>query len=167
MTFTTITSRELNQVVSCTKRLAKSGPVFITDQGKPLHMLRRIEDQLLATGEGWVLLEALSMGRSRRARLRGGTSIDAPLCAPGSTSCRNAPQMVRTQVDWASFLGMWLGGMRRDVLSWLSVHDAALQRLGGVPATVWIDNKKTAVLACAAGLGPVRSRHTLGPHSSP
>ena len=60
MTITTVTSRELNQDVACAKGAAKSGPVLITDRGKPVHVLLSIEDFRLLAGEGRGLLEALS-----------------------------------------------------------------------------------------------------------
>lgn len=40
----TITSREFNHDVSKIKREAQKGPVFITDRGKPRHVLLSIED---------------------------------------------------------------------------------------------------------------------------
>ena len=39
MTITTVTSREFNQDVSKIKRASLNGPVFITDRGKPAHVL--------------------------------------------------------------------------------------------------------------------------------
>ncbi|KJZ09401.1 prevent-host-death protein [Halomonas sp. S2151] len=44
MTITTLSSRELNQDVTRAKKAAKSGPVFITDRGKPAHVLLSIEE---------------------------------------------------------------------------------------------------------------------------
>ena len=44
MTITTFSSRELNQDVGRAKRAAKTGPVFITDRGKPAHVLLSIEE---------------------------------------------------------------------------------------------------------------------------
>lgn len=44
MTITTVTSREFNQDVSKIKRAAANGPVFITDRGRPAHVLLTIED---------------------------------------------------------------------------------------------------------------------------
>ena len=61
MTVTTVTSRELNQDVARAKRAAKSGPVFITDRGKPAHVLLSIEDYRRLAGESRSLLKALSM----------------------------------------------------------------------------------------------------------
>ena len=44
MTTTTLSSRELNQDVGRAKRAARLGPVFITDRGRPAHVLLSIED---------------------------------------------------------------------------------------------------------------------------
>jgi len=48
---TTVTSRELNQDVGRAKKAAISGPVFITDRGKPAHVLLSIEDYLRLAGQ--------------------------------------------------------------------------------------------------------------------
>lgn len=61
MTITTVTSRELNQDVGGAKKAAQSGPVFITDRGKPAHVLLSIEDYRRLAGQGRSLAEALSM----------------------------------------------------------------------------------------------------------
>ena len=61
MTITTVTSRELNQDVARAKKAARSGPVFITDRGKPAHVLLSIEDYRRLTGRRRSLAEALSM----------------------------------------------------------------------------------------------------------
>lgn len=44
MTITTLSSRELNQDVTRAKKATKGGPVFITDRGKPAHVLLSFED---------------------------------------------------------------------------------------------------------------------------
>ena len=44
MSITTISSRELNQDVTRAKKATKSGPVFITDRGKPAHVLLSIDE---------------------------------------------------------------------------------------------------------------------------
>jgi antitoxin (DNA-binding transcriptional repressor) of toxin-antitoxin stability system len=41
---TTMTSREFNQDAGRAKRAAQDGPVFITDRGKPAHVLLTIEE---------------------------------------------------------------------------------------------------------------------------
>ena len=43
MTITTLSSREFNQDTSRAKKAAKVGPVFITDRGRPAHVLLSIE----------------------------------------------------------------------------------------------------------------------------
>ena len=40
---TTLSSREFNQHASEAKKAADKGPVFITDRGRPAHVLLRIE----------------------------------------------------------------------------------------------------------------------------
>ena len=51
MGITTFSSREFNQDTSSAKRAASQGPVFITDRGKPAHVLLTFEQyQRLATG---------------------------------------------------------------------------------------------------------------------
>lgn len=60
MTITTVTSRELNQDVGRAKKAAKSGPVFITDRGKPAHVLLCIEDYRSLAGQRRNLADALS-----------------------------------------------------------------------------------------------------------
>ena len=61
MAITTVTSRELNRDVGRAKKAAKSGPVFITDRGKPAHVLLSIEDYRRLAGEHRSLADALSM----------------------------------------------------------------------------------------------------------
>ena len=61
MTITTFTSRQLNQDIARAKKAARSGPVFITDRGKPAHVLLCIEDYRRLAGKTRSLAEALSM----------------------------------------------------------------------------------------------------------
>lgn len=61
MAITTVTSRELNQDIGRAKKAAKSGPVLITDRGKPAHVLLSIEEYRRLTGRPRSLAEALSM----------------------------------------------------------------------------------------------------------
>ena len=44
MARTTLSSREFNQDTSRAKKAARRGPVFITDRGRPAHVLMTIED---------------------------------------------------------------------------------------------------------------------------
>ena len=59
MDVTTITSRKFNQDTSGAKKAARRGPVFITDRGRPAHVLLTIEDYRRLTGESMSLAEAL------------------------------------------------------------------------------------------------------------
>jgi len=60
MTVTTLTSREFNQDTSRAKKAARRGPVFITDRGRPAHVLLTIEDYQRLTGGNMSLAEALA-----------------------------------------------------------------------------------------------------------
>ena len=57
----TVSSRDFNHDLSKIKRDAKNGPVFITDRGKPRHVLLSIEDyeQLIDKKENIVDLLAM------------------------------------------------------------------------------------------------------------
>jgi len=61
MTITTISSREFNQDTSRAKKAAAQGPVFITDRGKPAHVLLSIEDYQRITGGHRKIADALAM----------------------------------------------------------------------------------------------------------
>jgi prevent-host-death family protein len=57
---TTLTSREFNQDTSGAKKAARRGPVFITDRGRPAHVLLTIEDYQRLAGGNVSLAEALA-----------------------------------------------------------------------------------------------------------
>lgn len=88
------------------------------------------------------------------------------------------PPGAQAQLDWAEHRGVHLGGRvvilysfhlrlsfsryevvvwseRKDLLAWLHCHNEALGRLDGVPATMRIDNEKTAVIHGAGPWGEV------------
>lgn len=58
---TILTSREFNQDASGAKRAATRGPVFITDRGRPAHVLLSIEEYQRLTGGPGSILEMLAM----------------------------------------------------------------------------------------------------------
>ena len=60
MTVTTVTSRQFNQDASGAKKAAQKGPVFITDRGRPAHVLLTIEDYRRLAGGNMSLAEALA-----------------------------------------------------------------------------------------------------------
>jgi len=61
MPVTTLSSREFNQDTSRAKKAASSGPVFITDRGRPAHVLLTIEDYQRMTAGTANVIELLSM----------------------------------------------------------------------------------------------------------
>jgi prevent-host-death family protein len=61
MTITTLSSREFNQDTSRAKKAALEGPVFITDRGRPAHVLLSIADYQRLAGQGRNIVESLSM----------------------------------------------------------------------------------------------------------
>ena len=60
MTMTTISSRAFNQDVTAAKRAAEDGPVFITDRGRPAHVLLSIDAYRRLTGARRSIVDALS-----------------------------------------------------------------------------------------------------------
>ncbi|MEM6706016.1 MAG: IS21 family transposase [Acidobacteriota bacterium] len=88
------------------------------------------------------------------------------------------PPGAQAQIDWAHFPNMTIDGSavdlyafhmelshsRRDAvvwsasknqLAWLACHNGGFRRLGGVPATCRVDNKKTAVVRGAGPWGTI------------
>jgi prevent-host-death family protein len=61
VTITTISSRDFNQDASGAKRAASQGPVFITDRGRPAHVLLNIDDYRRLTNESANIAELLAM----------------------------------------------------------------------------------------------------------
>ena len=61
MTITTLSSRELNQDVTRAKKATKRGPVFITDRGKPAHVLLSIEEYQQLTKQRRNIADSLAM----------------------------------------------------------------------------------------------------------
>jgi prevent-host-death family protein len=59
MAVTTFSSREFNQRVNDAKKAAHSGPVFITDRGRPAHVLLSIEAYRRLIGDQTTLADAL------------------------------------------------------------------------------------------------------------
>ena len=56
-----IGSREFNQDVSLAKRVARSEPLFVTDRGKPTHVLMSIEAFRQLTGDSESIVDLLAM----------------------------------------------------------------------------------------------------------
>ena len=71
MPITTITSREFNQDASRAKRATKVGPVFITDRGRPAHVLLSIDQYKRLAGKPSKIADLLAMP--------GAAAIELPL----------------------------------------------------------------------------------------
>ncbi len=56
-----MSSREFNQDAGRAKKAAKKGPVFITDRGKPAHVLLTIEEYQRLSGSQRNIVEMLAM----------------------------------------------------------------------------------------------------------
>jgi prevent-host-death family protein len=61
MATTKLSSREFNQDTSRAKRAAKRGPVFITDRGRPSHVLLTVEEYQKLTGGQKSIVDLLGM----------------------------------------------------------------------------------------------------------
>ncbi len=61
MTITTLSSRAFNQDTGRAKKAASEGPVFITDRGKPAHVLLSFEDYQRLAGRPRSIVDVLSM----------------------------------------------------------------------------------------------------------
>ena len=61
MAITTLSSREFNQDTSRAKKAAAEGPVFITDRGKPAHVLLNIDEYRRLTGDHRKIADALAL----------------------------------------------------------------------------------------------------------
>ena len=61
MSITMISRREFNQDVSRAKRAAFNGPVFITDRGRPAHVLLTIEKYQGITDKKDSIVDLLAM----------------------------------------------------------------------------------------------------------
>jgi prevent-host-death family protein len=79
MTVTTLSSREFNQDTSRAKKAAQTGPVFITDRGRPAHVLLSIDEYRRLTGKGMSLAEALAQTHVK------GADIDFDFDVPSRT----------------------------------------------------------------------------------
>jgi prevent-host-death family protein len=60
MVITTYSSRDFNQDTSGAKRAAENGPVYITDRGRPAHVLLSIEEYRRLTARPVSLADALA-----------------------------------------------------------------------------------------------------------
>jgi len=61
MAITTLSSREFNQDTGRAKKAATRGPVFITDRGKPAHVLLTIEEYRKIADKRESIVDLLTM----------------------------------------------------------------------------------------------------------
>lgn len=61
MTITTLSSRQFNQDASKAKKAAIAGPVFITDRGRPAHVLLTFAEYKKLTGVHTKIADLLAM----------------------------------------------------------------------------------------------------------
>jgi prevent-host-death family protein len=61
MAITTLSCREFNQHMSRAKKATKNGPVFITDRGRPAHVLMSIEEYQKIVGAQVNIVDLLAM----------------------------------------------------------------------------------------------------------
>jgi prevent-host-death family protein len=69
MKVTTFSSREFNQAASQAKRAANDGPVFITDRGKPAHVLMSMALYQRLSGSQQKIADLLAMPRTEDIEL--------------------------------------------------------------------------------------------------
>lgn len=61
MTITTLSSRQFNQDAGKAKKAAMAGPVFITDRGRPAHVLLTFEEYRKLVGGRAKIADLLAM----------------------------------------------------------------------------------------------------------
>ena len=61
MSITTFSSRQFNQDASKAKKAAEAGPVFITDRGRPAHVLLTFDEYKRITGGRTKIADLLAM----------------------------------------------------------------------------------------------------------
>ncbi|MFG0253188.1 MAG: IS21 family transposase [Phycisphaerales bacterium JB038] len=92
------------------------------------------------------------------------------------------PAGAQAQVDWGEYRDVWIGGAkttlyalhiqlsysrfgavvwsrRKNQIAWQGAHNEALRRLGGVPATLRVDNEKTAMARGAGAHGTINMQY--------
>jgi prevent-host-death family protein len=78
MPITTISSREFNQHISEAKKAANNGPVFITDRGRPAHVLLSMKEYQQLSGSRQKIADLLAMPGSEDLELEIPRSGEVP-----------------------------------------------------------------------------------------
>jgi transposase len=134
----------------------------------------------LAALHEWLMIEHGYAGSLRSVQRYWRKAYPAP--AVRARRRVETPAGAQAQVDWAAFPDVILAGERtdllalhmvlshsryeavvwshgKDMLSWLSCHTAAFKRLGGVSATLRVDNEKTAIAHGAGAWGTINTTY--------
>ena len=134
----------------------------------------------LAELHAWLVAEHDYGGSLRSVQRYVGETFSAP--RRRARRRVETPPGAQAQVDWAVFPGISIGDAvktlnafhmtlshsrrsvvvwseRQDQLSWLWCHNRALERLGGVPAVMRVDNTKTAVIRGAGPWGELNATY--------
>lgn len=61
MSISSVSSRDFNQDIGRAKKAAENGPVFITDRGRPAHVLLSIDEYRRLTGSRKRISDLLAM----------------------------------------------------------------------------------------------------------
>jgi prevent-host-death family protein len=85
VTITTLTSREFNQDTSRAKKAAAKGPVFITDRGRPAHVLMTIEAYRQLTEGASNIIDMLAMPAAAEMEFEP-PRLKGPLARPADLS---------------------------------------------------------------------------------
>ena len=78
---TTLTSKEFNRDASRAKQIAEAGPVFITDRGKPAHVLLTMAEFKRLNASKQTIADLLAMPDSADAELALVISADIGIAA--------------------------------------------------------------------------------------
>ena len=84
MAITTLSSRAFNQDTSRAKKAALSGPVFITDRGKPAHVLLSIKDYQKVSNRRKNIADLLALPQGEDLEIE--IPISRELARPGDLS---------------------------------------------------------------------------------
>ena len=156
------------------RQLPKAAPVAAA-----IDHWRQMQDEgpiNLAVLHAWLVSEHGYSGSLRSIQRYWARTYPAP--AVRARRRVETPPGAQAQVDWAHFPAIVVGGIAqdlvalhmvlswsrkaaivwsetKDMLAWLGCQTACFTRLGGVPATVRIDNEKTAMARGAGAWGTV------------
>ena len=104
MAITTLSSREFNQDTSGAKKAAKRGPVFITDRGRPAHVLLTIEEYQKIVDKHESIVDLLAMPNADEIEFDPTGNWGANLLTAFATAGK-LPGV--SAANWSGGLGQW------------------------------------------------------------